>query len=53
MELHIYFRLGGICEVTGYIESFQICSDHLPCEIDPARLREGENINDNMVTNKL
>ena len=27
----------------------QICTDHLPCEIDPTRLREGENINDNMV----
>jgi len=26
----------------------QICSEHLPCEIDPAKLKDGENINDNL-----
>ena len=26
----------------------QICAEHLPCEIDPTRLRDGENLNTNM-----
>jgi len=29
---------------------FQICTDHVSCEIDPTRLKDGENIQDNMVS---
>lgn len=33
--------------------SLQICQSHKPCEIDPVRLRDGENLENNMVRHSL
>lgn len=32
-----------------FCDSLQICTEHKPCEIDPVKLRESENLDTNRV----
>ncbi len=38
------------CDVVCNLFYFQIFNEHKPCEIDPTRMREGDNLKTNMVS---
>lgn len=39
----------GAGMVSEFADSLQICTEHKPCEIDPVKLKESENLETNRV----